>query len=152
MIQNLIFVIHFLKIFFRAYNLRWHVPVDIIREFFLPEFVAENLKANKTQPKISLILKYSFAQKASLILRISTLLKLKITCYQTAKKPSQFTNFPKSMFLFGVRKSICTTPFPDTQELFYWITLKTNVFIFLYISLFYSKIKQDFICWYGGLG
>ena len=132
MIQNLIFVIIFLKIFFRAYN----VPVDIIRVFFIQEFVAENLKANKNQPKRSLILKYSFAQKTSLILRISTLLKLKITCSQnTAKTPSQFTNFPASMFLFGVRKSISTAPFPDAQELLYWITLKANVCISLCIYL-----------------
>ena len=153
MIQNLIFVILFFKIFFRVYNLSPHVPVDFIRVFFIPEFVAENLKANKNQPKRSLILKYSFAQKTSLILRISTLLKLKITCSQnTAKKPSQFTNFPASMFLFGVRKSICTAPFPDAQELLYWTTLKANVCIFLHISLFVSKMKQDFIWWYGGLG
>ena len=110
----------FLKIFFRAYNNSPNAPVDIIRVFFIPEFVAENLKANKNQPKRSLILKYSFAQKTSLILQISTLLKLKITCSQnTAKTPSQFTNFPASMFLFGVRKSICTAPFPDAQELLY---------------------------------
>ena len=153
MIQNLLFVILFSKIFFRAYNLSPHVPVDIIRVLFIPKFVAENLKANKNQPKRSLILKYSFAQKTSLILRISTLLKLKITCSQnTAKTPSQFTNFPASMFLFGVRKSICTAPFPDAQELLYWTTLKANVCIFLYISLFVSKMKQDFIWWYGGLG
>ena len=75
MIQNLIFVILFLKIFFRAYNLSPHVPVDIIRVFFIPEFVAENLKANKNQPKRSLILQYSFAQKTSLILRTSTLIE-----------------------------------------------------------------------------
>ena len=41
MIQNLIFVILFLKIFPQ-------VPVDII-SFVIPEFVAENLKANKNQ-------------------------------------------------------------------------------------------------------
>ena len=89
MIQNLIFVIPFLKIFFRGYNLSPHVPVDIIRVFFIPEFVAGDLKANKNQLKRSLILKHSFAQKISLILRISTLLKLKITCSQnTARTPS----------------------------------------------------------------
>ena len=117
MIKNLIFVILFSKHFFRVYNLSPHVSMDVIRVLFIPEFVAENLKANKNQPKRSLILKYSFAQKTSLILQISTLLKLKITCSQnTAKTPSQFTNFPASMFLFGVRKSICTAPFPDAQE------------------------------------
>ena len=118
MIQNLIFVILFLKIFFRAYNFSLHVPVDIIRIFFIPGFIAENLKANKNHPKRSLILQYSFAQKTSLILRISTLLKLKIICSQnTAKKRSQFTNFPTEMFLFDVRKNIFTAPFPDAQEL-----------------------------------
>ena len=128
MIQNVIFVILFMKIFFRDYNFSPHVPVDIIRAFFIP--------ANKNQPKRSLILQYSFAQKTSLILRISTLLKLKITCSQnTAKKLSQFTNFPANMFLFGVRKIICTAPFPDAQELLSLSTLKANVCIFLYISL-----------------
>ena len=107
MIQNLIFVILFLKILFP------YVPVDII-SFVIPEFVAENLKANKNQRKRSLILQYIFAQKTSLILRISTLLKLKIICSQsTAKKLSQFTNFPANMFLFGARKNICAAPFPD---------------------------------------
>ena len=125
-----------MKIFFREYNFSPHVPVDIIRVFFIPKFVAEYLKANKNQPKISLILQYSFTQKASLISRISTLLKSKITCSQnTAKKLSQFTNFPANMFLFGVRKIICTAPFPDAQELLSWSTLKANAYIFLYISL-----------------
>ena len=72
---------------------------------FIPEFIAENLKPNKNQRKRSPILQYIFAQKTSLILRISTLLKLKIICSQnTAKKLSQSTNFPADMFLFGVRK------------------------------------------------
>ena len=47
MIQNLIFVILFLKILFPAYNFSPHVPKDTIRVFFIPDFVAENLKANK---------------------------------------------------------------------------------------------------------
>ena len=107
MIQNLIFVILYFHTF------QWTSSV-----FFILEFVAENLKANKNQRKRSLILQYSFAQKASLILRISTLLKLKIICSQnTVKKLSQFTNFSAKMFLFGVRKNICTAPFPDAQEL-----------------------------------
>ena len=51
------------------------------------------------------------------------------------QKLSLFTNFPANMFLFGVRKNICTAPFPDAQELLSWSTLKANVCIFLYISL-----------------
>ena len=46
MIQNLIFVILFLKILFQGYNFSPHVPMDIIKAFF-SHFVAENLKANK---------------------------------------------------------------------------------------------------------
>ena len=47
MIQNLIFVIIFLKILLRAYNFSLHISVDIIRVFLVPDFVAENLEANK---------------------------------------------------------------------------------------------------------
>ena len=39
------------------------------------------------------------------------------------------------MFLFGVRKNICTAPFPDAQELLSRSTLIANVCIFMYISL-----------------
>ena len=53
----------------------------------------------------------------------------------TAKNLSDFTNFPVNMFLFGVRKNICTAPFLDGQELHSWNTLKANVCIFLYISV-----------------
>ena len=42
------FVILFLKIFL-TYSFSPHLPVEIIRVFFIPEFVAENLKANKNQ-------------------------------------------------------------------------------------------------------
>ena len=103
MIQNLIFVILFLKIFFRMFNFIPPVLVNIIGVFFIPKFVAENLKANKNEPKRLLILQYNFAQRTSLILRISTLLKLKmkITCSRsTAKKLSQFTNFPANSLVF----------------------------------------------------
>ena len=125
-----------MKILFRANNFSSHVPVDIVRVFFIPEFVAENLKANKNQGKISLILQYRFTQTTTPILRVSTLWKLKIKCSQnTAKKIYQFPNFPANMLLFGVRKNICTAPFPDAQELLSWSTLKANVCIFLYISL-----------------
>ena len=133
MIQNLIFVIIFLKIFFQAYNLSPHVPVDIIKVFFILEFVAENLKVNKKQPKRSLILKYSFAQKTSIILRISTLLKLKLTCSQnTAKTPSQFTHFPASMSLFGSGKAFALHHFLTPRT----TLLKMSVYFCISLFLF----------------
>ena len=57
MIQNLTFVILFWKYYFDTFH-TWTSSA-----FFIPEFVAENLKANKNQGKRSLILQYSFAQK-----------------------------------------------------------------------------------------
>ena len=87
MIQSLIFVISFLKNTISGVQLYSTRSSGHHQSFFIPEFVAENLKANKNQRKRSLILQYSFAQKISLILRISILLKLKIICSQnTAKK------------------------------------------------------------------
>ena len=136
MIPNLIFVIFFWKYYFGRTTLFHTFQWTSSDFFFIPEFIAENLKPNKNQRKRSPILRYIFAQKTSLILRISALLKLKIICSQnTAKNLSQFTPFPAEMFLFGVRKNICTTSFPDVQELLSWNTLKANVCIFLYISL-----------------
>ena len=80
----------------------------------------------------------------------------KKTCSQnTAKKLSQFTNFPANMFLFGVRKIICTTPFPDDQELLSWSTLKANVCIFLFIPIafcFKDVARFYLVVWRGGWG
>ena len=93
--------------------------------------------------------------KRPLILRISTLLKLKLKCSQnTAKKPSQFKNFPADMFLFGVRKNICIASFPDAQGLLSWNTLKANICMFLYISLrkFYFKDLPRFYLVVWGVG
>ena len=80
-------MILFFKVLLRVDNFSPHVPVDIIKAFFIPEFVAENLKAKKNQQRRSLFLQYRFDQKTSLILRISSLLKLKKICSQkTAEK------------------------------------------------------------------
>ena len=121
MIQNLIFGILFLKILFRAYN--FFIFVQTFQwtssEFLLiSDFLTESLKANKNLRKRSFILQYSFAQKTSLILRTSTHLTLKIICpHNTTKNLYDFTSFPANMFLFGVRKNICTAPSLDAQEL-----------------------------------
>ena len=102
MVQNLIFAILFSKLLFRAqkvFYIRPHVPVDIIRVIFIPDFLAGSLKANKDQRKKSLILQYSFAQKTSLILRTSTHFTLKIICSRkNVKNLSHFTDFPANMF------------------------------------------------------
>ena len=58
-----------------------------------------------------------------------------IMLYNTAKNLSHFTYFPANIYLFGVRKHICTASFLDPQELHSWSTLKANVCIFLYISV-----------------
>ena len=55
--------------------------------------------------------------------------------YASSIQPISFLKFSESMFLFGVRKNVCTAPFLDAQELHSWSTLKANVCMFLYISL-----------------
>ena len=132
MIQNLRFGILFWKKLFLAYNF---FPVDIIRVFFNCRFSCRKSQSQQKLVKKSLVLQYSFAQKASLILWTLTHLILKVTCScKTAKSLSNFTNFPANMFLFGVGKNIGTKLFPDAQELHSWTNLKANVCIFLYIS------------------
>ena len=42
----------------------------------------------------------------------------KFQCQQKLAK--NITHFPANMFLFGVRKNICTAPFLDAQELHSW--------------------------------
>ena len=118
MIQNLIFIILFLKILFRACNFIPHVPVDIIRVFIIPEFVVENLKVNKNQRKKITHFIMQFCSRNLTHFTNLNSFEMKIICLQnTAKKHPQFTNFPANMFLFGVTKNICPAPFPDTQEL-----------------------------------
>ena len=58
------------------------------------------------------------------------------------------------MFLFDVRKNICTAPFRDAQELQSWSTLKPNVSIFLYISLrkFLFQKRSKVLSGGGGMG
>ena len=110
MIQNLIFVIPFLKILFRAYNFSLHIQVEwTSSKFFLfQKFFIPNLKVNKNQLKRSLILQYSFSQKTSLVLRISTLLTMKIICSQnTAKQFSQCKIFQQTCFCLVSEKNIC---------------------------------------------
>ena len=132
MIQNLIFVILFLKIFFRAFNFIPHVLVNIIRVFFILEFVAENLKTNKNQPKRSLILQYSLAQKTSL-----TPLRLKIICSQnTAKKAFSVYKFSsKYVFVWCQENHLHWTIFWRPRTTF----LKHFESKCLYISVHLSK-------------
>ena len=89
----------------------------------------------KLEKKITHFTK-QFRSKQFLILRTSTHSPLyKIFYRNTAKKLTQFINFPGNMFLVGVRKYICTGPFLDAQELHSRSTWKANVGIFLYISV-----------------
>ena len=97
---------------------------------------SEIVKASKNYRKRSLILQYSFAQKTSLILWNSTHLTLKIiSSCNTAKSLCDFINFPANMFLFEVRKNICTPSFLDAQNAF----LKHFESEWSYISVYLRK-------------
>ena len=96
--------------------------------FLISDFLAERRKANKNKRKRSLILQYIFARKTSLILRTSNHLTLKIIC-----SCFWLYRFFSNIFLFGVRKNICTAQFLGAQELHSWSTLNANFCIFLYM-------------------
>ena len=117
------------------------VPVDIVSFFLISDYLAEGLRANKNQQTKSHIFQYGFAQETSLISRTLTHLTLKIVCsHNTAKKLSDFTNFPANMFLFGIRKNICTTPFLDAQELQFLKHFESKC---LHISIY--LLKKSFV-------
>ena len=84
-------------------------------------------RKSESQQKLAKKIARFTIQFCSLILRTSNYLTLKIICsHNTAKNISEFTNFPVKMFLFGVRRNICTTS---------CLHCKANVCIVLYISL-----------------
>ena len=104
-------------------------------------------QSQQNYQKLSLILQYSFAQKTSLILRISTHLKLKIISFRnTAKSLSDIKIFNQlCLCLVSENVFICTASFLDAQEPHSLSSLKANVCIFLYISgtviLFHRRSK-----------
>ena len=93
--------------------------MNIIRVFFIPEFVAENLRSYKNKRKISLILQYSFTQKTTLILRISTLLNLKIKCSQNTAKKKIWTSKVRqwTMTKFLIRSHFLSTIWKSNNKL-----------------------------------
>ena len=109
----------YLKILFRANNFIPHVLVDIMRFFYIPEFIAENLKPNKNQRKRLPILQYILAQKTSLILRISTLVELKIICSQnTAKNFLSLQIFQQTCFCLMSEKTFALHHFLTPKNYF----------------------------------
>ena len=130
MIQNLIFVILFLKILFPVYNFTPRIPLDIIRGFFIPNSVAESLKAYKNWCKRSLILQYIFAQKK--LTHFPNFSSLEIENNMLPKHSQKFFsvyNFSsKNVSVWG-QKNIYTAPFPDAQELLSWSPLKADLCI-----------------------
>ena len=135
--QSLTFGTHFLKIVFRAckafifaQTFQWalsEVLFDIrisSRKYKSQQKLAKNITHFTTQFR----LKKPHSFLTHLTLKI-------IWSRNTAKKLSDFTNFPANMVPCGAKKNIYTTPFLDAQELHSWSTFKANVCIFLYISL-----------------
>ena len=137
----------------QRFYIRHHVPVDITRVAFLfSRFSRRKSQIEQKLEKRLLILQYSFAQKTSLIFEPQP--HSFWNSHNTAKALSGFMNFPANIFLFGVRKSICTAPFLDAQKLHFWSLLKANVCIFLYISLtkFWFHRVSNVLSDEGGLG
>ena len=155
MIQNLIFAILFLKIVFRAYNVFTFVQTfqwtssDI---FFSFRFSSRKSKNQELANKVTDFTIRFCSKSLTHFTNFNSLDIENNMLRSTAKNLSEFTNFPVSMFLCGVRKNICTTPFLDAQELHFWITLKANVCMFLYISLKKFHFRGVVLSGGGGMG
>ena len=132
-----------LKIFFQAYNffIFFHTsqcPSGHLQSFVCPESV----KASKNYRKKSIILQYSFIQKASLILRTSTHIENNMVL-QHSQNLSEFTkNFPVNMLVWCQKKHLHPTV-SRRPKLHSWSTLKANVRLFLYIS-----VRKDVVRFY----
>ena len=139
MIQNLIFEILVWKYYFGHKMFLYsstHSSGHHLKLFLIFRFSSRKSQSlTKVSEKITHFTT-RFRSKNLAHFKTSTQLTLKkICCGNTDKNLYDFTNFPANMFLFGIRKNIGTAPFLDAQELHAWSTLKANVCIFLYISV-----------------
>ena len=126
--------------------------MDIIRVFFNFRFFSRESQSQQKLPKKATHFTIQFRSK-NLIIWTSTHLTLKIICCcNTAKNLSEFTkNFPANMFLFGVRKNHLHSTVCWCPKLHYWSTLKTNVRLFLHISVRKDVVRFSLIGgWVGG--
>ena len=134
MIQNLIFGILFLKILFRGYNV--FIFVQTFQWTSLNFFFNFRFSSRKSQSQQKLAEKITYftipfhSKNLSHFTNLNSF-DIEICSHNTAKNLSDFINFPANMFLFGVRKNICTKPFLEAQELHCLRTLKANVCIFI---------------------
>ena len=113
------------------------VPLDIIRFFFNFRFCSRKSQSQQklakkiTQFIIQFCLKIHtyFKNLNSLVIENNMLL-------QHSEKSFWLYKFSANIFLFGVRKNICTAPFLDTQELHSWSSFESKC---LYISIYLLK-------------
>ena len=106
--------------------------MDII-SFFIPEFAAENLKPNKNQPKRSLILQYSFAQKTPHFTNLNSFEIENNILPKHSQKNFSFYKFSN--------KHVSVSRQKKTFALHYFLTPK-NYFVeskYLYISVYLSN-------------
>ena len=103
-----------------------------IISFFIPEFVAENLKANKNQRKRSLILQYSFAQKTPHFTNLNSFeIENNILPKHSQKNFSVYKFSKKHVSISSQKKYLhCTISWRPRTTF-----LKADICIFLYTSL-----------------
>ena len=139
MIQDLIFGILFFKILFRAYvfmfaqTFQWILSEAFF--FLIWDFPGESLKANKNSKKITHFIIQFRSKNLTHFTNLNSLDIENNMLPQHSQKPFWLYKFSSKHVSVWCQKNICTAPFPDTQKLYSWSTLKANVCIFLYISL-----------------
>ena len=117
-----------------SFYIRPHAPVDIIRVFFFFFNFRFSTKNSQSQQKLAKKMTHLTIHFRSKNLAHFTNLKsldIEINMLpQHSQKP-----FWLYIFLFDLRKNICSTSFLDVQEPHSWSPLKANVCMFLYTSV-----------------
>ena len=103
--------------------------------FLIWDFPGESLKANKNSKKITHFIIQFRSKNLTHFTNLNSLDTENNMLPQHGQKPFWLYKFPSKHVSVWCQKNICTAPFPDTQKLYSWSTLKANVCIFLYISL-----------------
>ena len=136
MIQNLIFVILFLKILFPAYNVGPHVPVDIIRVFFYSR--CSSRKSQRQSKLATKIIHFTIQFRSKNLTHFTNLSSFDIENNMPLKhsqKPFSLFNFSSKHASVWCQKKIFNCTISWRWRLHSRINLKANVCIFLNNSL-----------------
>ena len=126
----------------QLFYIRSNIPVDIRVVFDIRFSSRKSQSQQKLAKKISHFTIQFRSKNLTHFMNLNSLDVENNMLPQHSQKPFWLKIFLANMFLFGVRKNLCTTPFLDAQELHSLSSSKANACIFLYISIRYILFQR----------